>query len=285
MTTAPFIEGHDGTVFLGSAVRLRCSGARSQVPALLGGDCSRGATRESLVQQRGHARCEEEAGGRRASRGSRAVDRIPTASGDGNASADCGALLCLAAFGSQGCVVSLHVRPEDPLHFPAHLDARSMSSLLAGPVSSYYSRPSGRCAVPCPANRRQRLPYGPLSGFILANREHSFISPRCGFCLILLCFPPCLPLSCSLAVVIPLHSLLSPTFAPSLSRRHDTYALFAVYTVSCAPSPIESWRLRIASPSTATNARDQFLTAPITQLENKTTTITLPRTPPSPPQL
>jgi hypothetical protein len=92
-------------------------------------------------------------------------------------------------------MAGVHLRPEDPIHGPTHLDARSLERLLADPVSSYYSWPSGRCAVLRPANRRQRLPCGPMCGFIVANREHSFISHsgRCCAALDIRSFPPVAP--------------------------------------------------------------------------------------------
>jgi hypothetical protein len=45
-----------------------------------------------------------------------------------------------------------------------------------GPVSSYYSWPSGRCAVSTADQQEEPSAVGPICGFILANGKHSFIS-------------------------------------------------------------------------------------------------------------
>jgi hypothetical protein len=101
-------------------------------------------------------------------------DETSGASGDTNASADCGVKLYSTPFGSQGCVASMHCALKIPY---GSLHPRSLVCLLAALFhltirgqaagAQCHGRPTGG----------KRLPCGPIYSFIVANREHSFISP------------------------------------------------------------------------------------------------------------
>jgi hypothetical protein len=119
-----------------------------------------------------------------------------------------------------------------------------------GPVSSYYSWPSGRCAVSTVDQQEEPSAVGPICGFILANGKHSFISLlRWGLVDITLVSRPLVSfaLLCYTSV-IPLPTLFSIHVRYPSYRRISTLTLFSpVYTVTSAPllrSNKSRWLLR-----------------------------------------